>query len=713
MKRLLFSLAAIFFVLSASAQMGFNSEGIDVPADHAVTFTDALVAGGGGFRLSTQLYIPEGEGPWPTVVLRTPYLPSSFKDAWPSAKEYAKRGIAYVVQRCRGTGGSEGVYEPNIYEREDGLALLQWLQGESWCKNIVLTGASYMALTCWIVADSVPSKVKGIYLHHYGVDRYLSAYSSGLFRQDILTSWAIDNAKENIRHPEKDPQRMYFDELLHRPQVTMDTDMLGAELPWYRDWITHTEYTDPYWHEGVWETLRSIPPKIKIPMTIVAGHFDHHMEGTILGYEMLPEETKAKSRLIVGPWNHSYQITPDIGPTSHAKDFNLDADTFNWIHSLLVKGEEPVHEVKVYAIGADQWLTLKDWPSEGGDRLSLYLDASTDSSVKNLAMKAGKNSSVGYDYDPEDPVLSVGGETLFSSFERRGSRPQPEPLYRKDVITFMSGTFSTDYVISGQIKATVYFSSDAEDTAVSFRISEVFPDGRAYNIRSGIATLAFREDRLGPRGTYAPGTVVPVEISTNPVIWRIREGSRIRVDISSSDFPQYSVHSNYPGVWSEISETKVAHQKIFTGRKYPSRVDLPDLYSTMSVISGLDDGEEEVNIGYGSTSRKNLTSSVSSVKINRNEISTYSDIYEYLRGRVPGVEISGSGANTKIVIRGIATVYGSSDPLILVDGVRVTDLSTVRPGDVKSVEVLKDAASCAIYGAQGANGVILIKTRDR
>ena len=101
------------------------------------------------------------------------------------------------------------------------------------------------------------------------------------------------------------------------------------------------------------------------------------------------------------------------------------------------------------------------------------------------------------------------------------------------------------------------------------------------------------------------------------------------------------------------------------------------------------------------------------MRINRNEISTYSDKYEYLRGRVPGVEVSGSGANAKIVIRGVATVYGSSDPLILVDGVEITDLSTVRPGDVKSVEVLKDAASCAIYGVQGANGVILIKTRDR
>ena len=714
MKRFLVAAVAAFLCLYASAQMGFDSSGINVPANHDVTFTDTLVAGGGGYRLSTQLYIPEGEGPWPTVVMRTPYLPAAYKDVFPQAKEYAKRGIAYVVQRCRGTGGSEGTYEPNIYEREDGLALLGWLEGQSWCKNIVLTGASYMALTCWIVADSLPDKVKGIYLHHYGVDRYLSAYSSGMFRQDILTSWAIDNAKEDIRHPEKNPDRLYFEELLHRPQVTMDTDMLGTELPWYRDWITHTEYTDPYWHEGVWETLRSIPPKIDVPMTIVAGHFDHHMEGTILGYELLPAETKAKSRLIVGAWNHSYRTTPDFGKTDHAKDFNLDSDTFNWIYSLLVEEKQPVHEVKVYAIGEDKWLNLDSWPDPDAAALTLYLDASASSSVKSLGLKKGKNASVGYDYDPSDPVLSVGGETLFSSEKRRGSIPQPEPLYRDDVITFMTGSFASDYTISGQIKATVYFSSDAEDTAVTFRISEVLPDGKAYNIRSGIATLAFREDRLGPRGTYTPGTVVPVTITTNPIVWKIGEGSRLRVDISSSDFPQYSVHSNYPGVWSEISSTKIAHQTIYTGKKYPSMVELPEYNRAMiSATRSTEEGDEQVNIGYGSTRRKEVTSSVSSVKINRNEIMAYSDMYEYLEGRVPGLQVLGSGANAKIIIRGVATIQGSSDPLIMVDGVPVTDLSHVRPEEVKSVEVLKDAASCAIYGSQGANGVILITTRNK
>ena len=711
MKRILAILTAVLIPLLSGAQMGFDSSGITVPDDHAYTFTDTLLVGGGGFRLSTQLYVPEGEGPWPTVVMRSPYLPASAKDVLLQAREYAKRGVAYVVQRCRGTGGSEGTYEPNIYEREDGLALLRWLQNEKWCKNIVLTGASYMALTCWIVADSLPDKVKGIYLHHYGVDRYLSAYSNGLFRQDILTSWAIDNAKENIRRPAKsDPMRVYFDELLYRPQVDMAKDKLGADLPWYRDWITHTEYTDPYWHEGVWETLRSIPPKIKVPMTIVAGHFDHHMEGTILGYDLLPEETKAKSRLIVGAWNHSYQTTPSFGKTAHAKDFNLDADTFNWIYSLLVEGKEPVQEVKVYAIGADQWMTLKNWPGQG-DVFPMYLDASGETDIKSLSLKAGKNSSVEYDYDPSDPVLSVGGETLFTSEARRGSRQQPEPLYRPDVKTFISGPLLSSFVISGSVKATIYVSSDAEDTAFTFRISEVLPDGKAYNIRSGIATLAFREDRLGPRGTYTPGQIVPVTITTNPILWRLGEGSRIRVDISSSDFPQYSVHSNYPGVWSEIAQTKVAHQKIYTGKKYPSHIDLPDLYSTLATVSpGETMNEELVNIGYGDINKKGLTSSVSSLNINKDDIATYSTIFDYIKGRVPGVQVMGSGRDARVVIRGISTINGSSDPLILVDGNQTDDISWITPTSVKSVEVLKDAASCAIYGVQGANGVILITT---
>lgn len=121
------------------------------------------------------------------------------------------------------------------------------------------------------------------------------------------------------------------------------------------------------------------------------------------------------------------------------------------------------------------------------------------------------------------------------------------------------------------------------------------------------------------------------------------------------------------------------------------------------------DGGESVNIGYGSVTQDQLTTSVSKVKIRENEIATYNDIYDYLRGRVPGVQVM-PGDPPRIIIRGLGTISNETDPLILVDGVEMTDISGISPRDVGSIEVLKDGSS-SIYGVRGANGVILITTK--
>lgn len=571
MKKILFLLLCALLPMNMLAQYALDTTKVSIPATYNYIYKDTMLLGGAGHKLVTEMYLPEGEGPWPVVVLRSPYMAYEPQDMLPGAREFAKRGIGMIIQRCRGTYGSEGTYEPNINERADGLALLSWLQDQPWVKNIGLTGASYVALTCWIVADAVPEKVKGIYLHHYGVDRHLSAYASGLFRQDILTSWAIDNARELKQKPEvKDKTQPYYAEMRYMPQIEMDEKMLGARLPWYRDWISHTDYTDPYWYQGVWDTLRSIPPRIHVPMTIVAGHFDHHMEGTLLGYELLPPETKAQSRLIVGSWNHFYQITPDFGNQQHAHDIDLNVDLFNWMYSILVEGQVPRGEVKVYAIGADNWITTDRWPSDdAAQEETFYLSSkrnAADGKAYSLTSNAGTASAgkISYTYDPQNPVLSVGGETLFNSETRRGSQQQPAPGYRDDVITFLSDALSQPMTISGKIRVKLNFSSDCEDTSVAYKISEVMADGTAWNIRTGITTLAYRHDRLGSRGTYTPGEEVSLSFESLPIVWQLKPGSRIRVDITSSDFPQYSIHSNNPGVWSLQTTTKVARQTIFT-----------------------------------------------------------------------------------------------------------------------------------------------------
>lgn len=117
--------------------------------------------------------------------------------------------------------------------------------------------------------------------------------------------------------------------------------------------------------------------------------------------------------------------------------------------------------------------------------------------------------------------------------------------------------------------------------------------------------------------------------------------------------------------------------------------------------------DDQVEVGYGTQSKRNMTTAVSNVKVKKTDSQTYSDMYAYLRGRVPGVMVT---SDNRIIIRGIGTNSDATDPLILVDGVQTSDLSSINPADVKSVDVIKDGSS-AIYGMQGANGVIIIKTR--
>lgn len=575
MKKNILILISFLFAIQVQAQSF-----IDSLPNYEYVYKDTIVKGGGGYNLVTRIYLPKGEGPWPVVITRTPYFRegATTGDNIREGQEYASRGLGYILQYCRGKGGSEGIYEPNIYEREDGLALVNWVADQSWSRSIGLAGASYTALTSWIIADSLPDKVKGIYLHHYGVDRHLSAYKDGLFRQDILTSWAIDNATEVKNKPVRDREEPYYDEARYMPQKEMDVDMLGAELSWYRDWITHTDYKDPYWQNGVWAQLRNIPSQIKVPMTIVAGLFDHHLEGTVLGYELLPEETKKNSRLIIGSWNHSYQITPDVHNPQHAKDFNVAADQFEWLYRVVAQGVVPKGEVQAYFVGMDEWKTLDTWPIQAEDKKTYYLSNQVNNEhakAYDLTTSLGGSSKFEFDYDPQNPVMSVGGETLFGSTTRRGSRPQPEIGYRDDVLFFLSDSFDKALSIAGPIEAIIYMSSDCDDTSITYKVSEVFEDGTTYNIRSGITTLAYRNDRFGNRQTYTPNEIVALEIATLPVTWQIKPGSRIRIDITSSNFPEYSIHSNYAGVWSEQTQTRVAHQTIYNGIDYPSRISIP------------------------------------------------------------------------------------------------------------------------------------------
>lgn len=223
-----------------------------------------------------------------------------------------------------------------------------------------------------------------------------------------------------------------------------------------------------------------------------------------------------------------------------------------------------------YEIGADRWIDIvSDRLGEEGTagNMTLYLD---EKALRADAPEREKTRN--YTFDPATPVESIGGEALLHTMPQIGSHLQSEPDYREDVLSFVSEPLEETFTLNGKASVRLFVESDCEDTAFTAKIMEVTPEGKAYNIRSSIATL---EQGKTEAGAYEPGSVAEVQITMWNIVYTIPKGSRIRVDVSSSDFPQYHVHSNQKGLWSEKTENKIAHQTIHMGRKAASCVILP------------------------------------------------------------------------------------------------------------------------------------------
>ena len=541
--------------------------GCGVPAVNEIgEVTEFMLPMDDGVNLRTTIWKPEGKKPFPLILLRSCY-PMSEPMMQVRAEEVCKRGFGVMLQWCRGTGGSEGVWEPNVYDRADGLATMRWLQDDPEVESVGYWGDSYLAYTGWCMADAVPDKCKTMYLGVYGCDRHVSAYQDGLFRQDILTGWAMGNAGVPITAD-------YLASCRYRPQVEVDEALWGVKLPWYRDWITNTDRDCEYWSQGLWQRLKETPGKMKIPVFIRDGWYDHHLGSAIATYRYLSAESRAHTTLQLGPWNHGYGCA--LTGQSHE---NLQDDSVSspmgWFEKILLKKELPEAEVQCYVCGGDCWETSKTFPAPGAISTPLYLDFSEKAEdAFKLSPRRAENGEAQYLYDPKNPVKSYGAESLFTSQAYVGSLMQPPVSYRSDVLSFLSAPFDRDVEINGSIKVRLFVASDAPDTAFSAKVMEVFPDGRAYNIRGSITTLAYR-GHSGRRQKYTPGQVVEVEIDMWEIVWLLKAGSRLRLDISSSDFPQYAVHPNKEGPWSLHGEVDVANQTVYCGREYPSAVILP------------------------------------------------------------------------------------------------------------------------------------------
>lgn len=520
--------------------------------------------------LATRVFLPAGQGPWPVILTRYPYPMAPLMRVL--GRVWTRRGYAFVAQDCRGTGASEGVWIPWENERNDGLDTLAWLKEQSWSNgNIGMWGLSYLTAVQWLIADQV--EVKAFVLAVNGTERYQQLYMNGVFRLDAFTSWAFNNSNAETT---QDLGELYQRALHIRPPIQVDTQLLGQELPWYREWIRTVSPESTYWTQGVWGLLQHMPPKVHTPVLMIGSWHDHNLSGMLRAYEQFPEQTKAESRFVIGPWVHTLESRGDLEyPNSQVLSMLMIKEATAWFDHQLKGLPYPYRKggVEAYIIGEERW---ENWngglPQTGSQRYYLNTSQDANTSSGQLTHEAPtRQETITYTYDPLDPVPTRGGECLLAwalgptyQGPEPGSVKQDEPGSRADVLTFLSSPFSRDFAIKGRIKAHLRVSSDADDTAFTVKLMEVFPSGDAYNIRDGITTLAYRNGATQPQ-TYRAQEAVDIEIELWPVAWTIKQGSRIRVDVSSSNFPAYAAHSNFSGPWAEQPQVRIAQQTLYIG----------------------------------------------------------------------------------------------------------------------------------------------------
>ena len=538
---------------------------------------ETAVAMRDGVALATTVFQPAGSGPWPTVLIRNPY-DAPLVEAWCGI--FVRSGYACVYQAVRGQMDSEGLWEPAVHELDDGEDTLAWLVKQPFHDgNIGWYGPSYLASVQWAAAArGLPPEVKTLIPLVFATDMYALAYQRGMFRHEILTAWAALMPERGFATENND----HYPALVrHRPHVEIDETYLDTRLDWYRDYVTNPGRGDAFWQQSDVAELLAAPARTTVPVLLIGGWYDIFFAGQLADWRNLGN--RAKSKFVIGPWTHL------MGPGGDLELPNARGQAWQWELVLDWLGhhlrgdplEQSADGVVSYALGEDRWHTRPDWPPPGNEQ-RLYLSGlahSPDCAGGTLASEPPERAQqISYTYDPDDPVPMRGGAGSLAFILADGgpvhSVLQGELCERPDVLSFVGEPLAEPLRIAGPVRVGLSVSSDAEDTAFTAKLIEVLPDGRAYNIRDGITSLAYRSSEWTAE-PYAPGSVVPLDLELWPIEWVVGEGSRLRLDISSSNFPAFHAHPNVSGVWALQEQVQTARQTLYAGPNRPAWLRLP------------------------------------------------------------------------------------------------------------------------------------------
>ncbi len=584
-----------------------------------------------GVKLATDVYLPTRGGTivsdkLPTILQRTPYN----KEGGPAMMHYyASRGYAVVSQDVRGRFKSDGVWEWITDDGEDGVDACAWIGTQSWSNGkIGMIGTSYVGGTQHAIAmEKAPELTTVIPVDAVSNMGYQSMRNAGAFEMRFW-NWILTRVADGSRQA-RDPKtrallqqmsdnRKFY--LLNLPLRKGTTPLKLA--PEYEEWLVEAMKhggNDEFWTQNA---IIDSPEKYKdIPVYLVGGWYDSWGGNTSMNYQVLSRKIKGPVYLIMGPWIHGQQGSSQHGQVSFGKDAAI-ADPYAWrlewydkwlkgIDNSVGKATPFATPVRIFVMGTGDgrktsdgmlnhggaWREEKEWPLARTQPTKYYFQQRGGLST---TMPTAAQASTSFVFDPKNPVPTIGGNIssgdgimLQGAWDQRTgphiwNDTTPMPLSaRNDIVVFQSEPLDRDIEVTGEIVVKLWASSSAVDTDFTAKLLDVYPpspdypDGFDLNLEDGIVRARFRNS-LKQEQLMQPGTIYEFTIRMYPTSNVFKKGHRIRIDLSSSNFPRFDVNPNTGEPLNDNRRWIIATNTIVHDQAHSSHVVLPIVPSAMS-----------------------------------------------------------------------------------------------------------------------------------
>lgn len=524
----------------------------------------------------------------PVLVARTPYKKTGLHGA---AKRFARAGYIVVCQDARGRFASEGRWEsflrPDNHDGRDGYDTVEWAAKLPGANGKVGTfGASYNAFLQWRTAALDPPSLVCMSAHSIPA-RYTDLEGPGAIKPGRRLQWWYGSMTPDLRKRSGAPGtkskalakaawKEESEKWLHfLPWVELPRNFWEEETDAVHAWLKDPS-VDPWaLHEGV--------PNISVPNFNAIGWFDHCNGNLLLDTAMFAEaktETaRERSRVVVGPWSHSGRGGRKVGDIDFgpAAAVDLTAEELRWFDHWLKGKDNGIADetpVRIFVMGDGEWRDEPTWPLERAERKTLYLSSggkantpAGDGRIVETRPPSGQHDE--YDYDPADPV-----PTLYSAAAFTVPADQSPLADRQDILVYQSEPLAERLEVTGNPVVELFAATSAPDTDFFARLIDVAPDGGTVDVSLGVVRARYRHG-LDREELATPGEVVRYEITLNPTSIAFQPGHRIRLDITSSDFPNFDRNHNTAGNPNTDAELAVARQQIFHGEDRATALHLP------------------------------------------------------------------------------------------------------------------------------------------